>query len=90
MKINVKLRQIGNSLGVLLPKESLLGYNKGDLITLEVITKDDKNAKIDRLKGLIDPASYNKEAEKGAESKESYNDYQLEQDDSIKRYENNH
>lgn len=34
-----KLRKIGNSLGVLIPKEHLKGYNEGDYIELEVITK---------------------------------------------------
>jgi antitoxin component of MazEF toxin-antitoxin module len=36
--MRVKLRKIGNSLGVLLPKEAITGYNAGDEIDIEVIT----------------------------------------------------
>lgn len=51
--MKVKLRKIGNSIGVLLPRESIVGYNIGDEIELEVITK---NEKINNLKRLIDVA----------------------------------
>jgi antitoxin component of MazEF toxin-antitoxin module len=37
--IQVKLRKIGNSLGVILPKEVITG-KAGDVITIEVITDD--------------------------------------------------
>jgi len=39
MKIKAKLRKIGNSMGVLLPKEVITGYALRDDIELEVITK---------------------------------------------------
>lgn len=38
--IKAKLRRIGNSMGVILPANVITGYNKGDVITLDVITKD--------------------------------------------------
>ena len=40
MNIKAKLRRIGNSMGVILPANVITGYNKGDEITLDVITKD--------------------------------------------------
>ncbi len=40
MNIKVKLRRIGNSMGVILPADVITGYTKGDVITLDVITKD--------------------------------------------------
>jgi antitoxin component of MazEF toxin-antitoxin module len=42
MKFKTKLRKVGNSLGVLIPKDVITGYNEGDEIELsfgeEVIT----------------------------------------------------
>ncbi len=40
MNIKTKLRRIGNSMGVILPANVITGYNKGDEIELDVITKD--------------------------------------------------
>jgi hypothetical protein len=37
--VTVKLRRIGNSIGVILPKEVITGYNIGDEIQLNVITE---------------------------------------------------
>lgn len=37
--MKLKLRKIGNSLGVLIPAKELKGYNIGDVIELNVITK---------------------------------------------------
>ncbi len=34
-----KLRRIGNSMGVILPANVITGYNKGDGIEIDVITK---------------------------------------------------
>jgi len=41
MIFKAKLRKIGNSIGVLLPKNEISGYNIGDFIDLEVITKQE-------------------------------------------------
>lgn len=40
MIIKVKLRCIGNSMGVILPADVITGLKKGDVITLDVTTKD--------------------------------------------------
>jgi len=40
ISIDVKLRKIGNSIGVILPKEVITCYNIGDVITINVITKN--------------------------------------------------
>jgi len=40
MKVKVKIRKVGNSLGVLLPREVISGYNEGDELEIEVITKE--------------------------------------------------
>ena len=41
MIIKAKIRKIGNSLGILIPKENLIGFKEGDYLELEVITNDD-------------------------------------------------
>jgi len=38
MKIKAKLRKIGNSQGIYIPKEVITCYNIGDVIEVEVIT----------------------------------------------------
>ncbi len=40
MNIKVKLRRIGNSMGVILPANVITGFKKGDVITMDVTTKD--------------------------------------------------
>jgi len=47
--MELKLRKIGNSLGVIIPKEHIKGYNIGDLITLEVITREDSPIKTEQV-----------------------------------------
>ena len=42
MIITVKLRRIGNSLGVIIPARQVEGFNAGDNIRVEVITSDDE------------------------------------------------
>ena len=39
MKFKAKLRRIGNSLGVLIPRDVITDRQLGEVITLEVITK---------------------------------------------------
>jgi antitoxin component of MazEF toxin-antitoxin module len=41
MIIKTKLRRIGNSLGVILPREVITSYNLGDEIDINVITKQE-------------------------------------------------
>lgn len=36
MSLKLKLRRIGNSLGVILPREEVKGYNAGDDIEVEI------------------------------------------------------
>lgn len=38
--IKLKLRKIGNSLGVILPANVITGYKENDVITLNVITEE--------------------------------------------------
>ena len=40
--MRIKLRKIGNSLGVILPKNVITSYKEGDIIQLEVITLENK------------------------------------------------
>lgn len=40
MVFKTKLRKIGNSLGVYIPKKVITSYKEGDVITLNVITFD--------------------------------------------------
>jgi antitoxin component of MazEF toxin-antitoxin module len=39
--VKAKLRKIGNSIGVIFPKDVIIGFKVGDVITLNVITDDD-------------------------------------------------
>lgn len=76
--MKLKLRKIGNSLGVLIPREAILSYNAGDEIEVEVITKE---AKLDNLRHLM-AQSYNKAEEKPADV---ITEIELEPDDSVKK-----
>lgn len=52
MKFKSKLRKIGNSLGVLIPREVISDYKEGDIIELKIITEfdnEDNWEKIDTL-----------------------------------------
>jgi len=51
MKIRTKLRKIGNSYGVLIPKDVITNYQLGEEIELDVITKQ----------GKLEDLGYNKE-----------------------------
>ncbi len=51
MRIEAKLRSIGNSMGVILPTDVITGREKGDVITIDVITN-----KTEALADVITPA----------------------------------
>ncbi len=40
-RFKAKLRRIGNSFGVLIPMKVITGHSSGDVITLDVITKEE-------------------------------------------------
>lgn len=46
MRIKAKLRRIGNSTGVILPKEVITGRLLGEVIELDVITEPKKEADV--------------------------------------------
>lgn len=46
MKFKAKLRKIGNSFGVIIPKNVITNYKEGDEIELDVITKEDKKREV--------------------------------------------
>ena len=41
--MRLKLRRIGNSQGIYLPLKVITGYNIGDMVEVEVITKDNES-----------------------------------------------
>jgi len=43
--MRLKLRKIGNSLGVIIPSNVITSYKEGDEIELNVITKSNKESK---------------------------------------------
>ena len=57
MAFKTKLRKIGNSLGVLIPRDVVTEYAEGDEIELKVITKDAISPDRDAAKnfGVITP-----------------------------------
>jgi len=46
MRFQAKLRKIGHSYGVLIPKNVITGYNIGDFIELDVITNKGEGRKV--------------------------------------------
>ena len=47
MKIKAKLRSIGTSQGIIIPKKLLGTYKKGDMIPINIITKEEIQNKQD-------------------------------------------
>ena len=45
-QFKAKLRKIGNSLGIIIPRNVITNYKEGDDIELNVITKEDKEQKV--------------------------------------------
>ncbi len=68
MKIKAKLRRIGNSMGVILPADVITGYNKGDEIEIEVITRKPETL-VKSDKGFDTPVKWDKESESASGSK---------------------
>ena len=46
MRFKATLRKIGNSLGVIIPRNVITSYKEKDEIELDVITKEDKKPKV--------------------------------------------
>lgn len=55
MPFKAKLRKIGNSVGVILPRDVITCYNVGDEIELNVITKDSSTADVITTIAVVTP-----------------------------------
>jgi len=56
MKFKAKLRKIGNSLGIIIPKNVITSYKQGDEIELNVITSGHKEDNVITPKEDITPS----------------------------------
>ena len=65
MQFKAKLRKIGNSQGIYIPKKVITGYNLGDMIELQVITGDEEDKQEVITKPLKDKKPFTFNFEKG-------------------------
>ena len=80
--MKLKLRKIGNSQGVYLPKEMVSNYNIGDYVDLEVVDKASVITSLQEKIQNIEQGNYKK-----AEEPDNVitDDIELEPDDSVKK-----